>query len=127
MRKFLLAIAFTCPITSQDLAILDIPYWGLDHHSHIGQLIINKNIKDQITEIFKILYQSKFPIAKIKPLEEYNYDEQKALEANDTFGYSCRMMTNNPKKFSKHAYGLAIDINPVFNPYINNIKNHIIL
>jgi hypothetical protein len=124
MRKFLLALTLTCPVSAQDLSVVNIPYWGLDHQTHQGKLIIHKSIQQEMTQIFKTLYISHFPIAKIKPLEDYHFDEKKALEDNDTFGYSCRRMTGNNHKFSKHAYGLAVDINPVFNPYI---KNNIIL
>lgn len=124
MRKFLLAAVLTCPISPHDLVNLQLPYWGLDHQTHQGILVVNKTVEDQVIQIFEILYQAKFPIAKMKPLEDYDNNDQKALEDNDTFGYSCRTITGYKNLFSKHAYGLAVDINPVFNPYI---KNNIIL
>jgi len=127
MRKFLLAAALTCPVSAHDLVNLQLPYWGLDHQTHQGILVVNQAVKDQVIHIFKILYQAKFPIAKMKPLEDYDNNDQKALEDNDTFAYSCRMMTGNKNVFSKHAYGLAVDINPVFNPYIYHHKNNMII
>ncbi len=124
MHQILLAAALFCPVSSHDLVALQIPYWGLDHQSHQGILVVNKAVEDQIISIFNILYQARFPISKMKPLEDYDNNDQKALEDNDTFAYSCRTMIGHTHKFSIHAYGLAVDINPVFNPYI---KNNIIL
>lgn len=122
-RKFsttvIAAATFTCPLSPQDLATLHIPYYGLDHKTHQGILVVNKNIQPQIIETFKDLYNIKFPIAKMEPLSIYHNNETQALEDNDTFAYSCRTLTGNNHLPSKHAYGLAIDINPVFNPYIN--------
>src|SRR5690348_6241825 len=108
LRKCLLSAALICPVSAHDLVSLKIPYWGLDHQTHQGILVVNKAVGDQITKIFKILYQHKFPIAKMKPLNDKGYDDTTALEDNDTFAYSCRIMTGSQHKFSKHAYGLAI-------------------
>ena len=122
MKKYWLFAALVCPLSPNDLVHIQVPYWGFDHKSHAGILVVNKNIKTQIQEIFQKIYEIKFPIEKIKPLEDYNNNEEKAMEDNDTFGYHCKKMTSNPNRFSKHAYGLAIDINPVLNPYISHTK-----
>jgi hypothetical protein len=111
--------ALICPLSPNDLIHVQVPYWGFDHKSHTGILVVNKSIGNQVQEIFQEIYKTKFPIEKIKPLEDYNNNEEKAMEDNDTFSYHCKKMTSNFKRFSKHAYGLAIDINPVLNPYIN--------
>ena len=123
MRKLLLTASLICPVSAHHLVSLQLSYWGLDHQTHQGILVVNKAVEDQVIHIFEILYQAKFPIAKMKPLEDYDNNDQEALEDNDTFGYSCRTMIGNKHKFSIHAYGLAVDINPVFNPYIYIIKN----
>lgn len=119
MKKYWVLAALICPLSPQDLTHVQVPYWGLDHQSHTGVLVVNKNIKTQLQEIFQEIYKAKFPIAKIKPLEDYNNNEEKAMEDNDTFSYHCKKMTSNANRFSKHAYGLAIDINPLENPYVS--------
>jgi len=113
-----------CPISPDDLVQVKINYWGFDQNAHTGILIINQSVAENVVEIFKILYQDKFPIEKIQPLENYQGDEAKAMADNDTFGFHCRPMTSNPALFSIHSYGLAIDINPLINPYVD--KNMIL-
>ncbi|HEV2613903.1 MAG TPA: M15 family metallopeptidase [Gammaproteobacteria bacterium] len=122
MKKSWVFAALICPLSPHDLVHVQVPYWGFDHKSHTGILVVNKNIEPQVKQIFEKIYQIKFPIEKIKPLEDYNNNEEKAMEDNDTFGYHCKKMTSNSNRFSKHAYGLAIDINPVLNPYISHTK-----
>jgi len=122
MKKYVLYAALACPLSSQQLTHIQVPYWGFDDKSHTGTLVVNKNIADETTQIFEAIYKIKFPIEKIKPLEDYGNNEEKAMEDNDTFSYHCKKMTSNPNRFSTHAYGLAIDINPLLNPYISQKK-----
>ncbi len=105
-----------CPINPDQLSHVNVPYFGLDHEQHAGILVVNKNVAQEIQQIFATLDQAHFPIAKIKPLSDYN-NEDEALADNDTFAFSCRYILRSTK-LSKHSFGIAIDINPVFNPYI---------
>lgn len=120
--KRILFAALACPLSSQQLAHIQVPYWGFDHKAHTGILVVNKNIQLQVEQIFHEIYKAKFPIKKITPLENYGNNEEKAMEDNDTYAYHCKTMTSNPHKFSWHAYGMAIDVNPLLNPYVDHTQ-----
>ncbi len=122
MRKHWILAALICPLSPQQLTHIQVPYWGFDNKAHTGILVVNHNIADETQAIFKKIYAQKFPIEKIKPLENYGNNEEKAMEDNDTFAYHCKKMASNPNRFSMHAYGLAIDINPLLNPYLSKNK-----
>jgi hypothetical protein len=123
MRKFQslvmsLLTVMACPVGSDQLMNINVTYWGFDQKSHVGTLVINKKVAPEIMEIFATLHQAKFPIEKIQPLVGYHYNENKAMQDNDTFAFNCRAITNHNSILSKHSYGIAIDINPLQNPYI---------
>jgi gamma-D-glutamyl-L-lysine dipeptidyl-peptidase len=111
-----------CPVMVDDLAEVHISYWGFDSQIHQGVLIVNKKLAQEILDIFKEIYQQKFPIAKIKPIEEYRGDDNLSMLDNNTSAFNCRAMTDFSDQYSVHSYGGAIDINPLVNPYVNGDK-----
>ena len=110
-----------CPINLNELASVKFSYWGFDNRTHLGGLIVNKELAKEVVDIFKVLYINKFPIQKIAI---FNEDDNTAMAANITSAFKCREVTGQPGIFSQHSYGRAIDINPLINPYV---KNKIIL
>ncbi len=109
------------PTYANEICSFSVKYYGFDNKSHEGTLEVNCSIKKNIKEIFEELYQAKYQIEKINPLSKYNYDDEKSMEDNNTSGYNNRNKPNSNQK-SKHALGLAIDINPLYNPYIKGNK-----
>lgn len=105
-----------------DLNYLLVTYWGFDEKPHIGELIVNKEIAKEVTEIFKELYAAKFPIMKMKLIDEYDAIDSKSMEDNNTSAFCYREVEGKPGKLSMHSYGIAIDINPVQNPYVYKEK-----
>jgi D-alanyl-D-alanine carboxypeptidase len=105
-----------------DLCYVKVTYWGFDERPHIGELIVNKEIGKEVTEIFKDLYAAKFPIMKMKLIDEYGAIDSKSMEDNNTSAFCYREVDGRPGKLSKHSYGIAIDINPVQNPYVYKEK-----
>lgn len=101
-----------------DLSYLQITYWGYDDQTHIGEMIVNEKVADEVLDIFKELYENKYYIEKMRLIDEYNADDNKSMAANNTSAFCYREMTGG-YGLSKHSYGLAIDINPVMNPYIH--------
>jgi hypothetical protein len=108
----------TCPIDYASLGVAHVKYINFGGEVLIGEIIVHQKIIQHIINIFKILYENEFPIAKILPAHHYNNDEESMLD-NNTSGYFCRYIADS-NKFSTHAFGLAIDINPLQNPYILN-------
>jgi hypothetical protein len=106
-----------CPVTLSHLAYLQLSFWGFDQRSHIGILIVNTELASDAVAIFQVLYQNHFPIAEMKPMYFFHGNDLASMTANNTTGFQCRSITDS-KNFSEHAYGRAIDINPLINPYI---------
>jgi len=111
-----------CPVAIKDLVEVKVSYWGFDNKVHQGSLIVHKELASEVLDIFREVYQQKFPIEKIKPIEEYRGDDSSSMRDNNTSAFSCRAMTDFPDQYSVHSYGRAIDINPLINPYINGEK-----
>jgi len=106
-----------CPVALDDLAYMRIRHWGYDQKVHTGELIVHKDYAESIKKVFGELFKKKFPIEKMRLVDEYQGDDTRSMQANNTSAFNCRPMTGYRKKFSKHAYGGAIDVNPLYNPY----------
>lgn len=106
-------------IKIEDLAYIQVTYWGFDDKEHVGELIVNKVVSEDVIEIFKELYEAKFPIEKIRLIDDYNANDELSMLDNNTSAFCYREIVGS-KKISNHGYGVAIDINPVQNPYVKN-------
>ena len=104
-------------IKRSDLRYLKVMHWDYDEQEHQGELICNKIIADKLIAIFQELYQQHYPIEKIRLPEEYDADDNRQMEDNNTSCF-CYRNVSDTKKLSYHARGLAIDINTRYNPYV---------
>ena len=111
-----------CPVNLKDLRYLKIEYLGFDNKSHIGELIVHKNVAKEVSKIFKKLKAIKYPIYQMKLASYYKGNDKISMKNNNTSAFNCRLMTGSKIKWSKHSYGKAIDINPIQNPYIKKNK-----
>ena len=103
----------------EDLAYLTLTYVGYDGKDHIGNMIVDKKLADEVISIFKELYEVKFPIELIEPAYKYNGDDELSMESNNTSAFNDRPITGGTG-MSYHQLGRAIDINPYVNPYVKN-------
>jgi len=110
------------PVEIEDLRLVKVAYWGFDGEPHMGELIVYKAVAQDIADIFEELYIAKFPIEKIKLIDDYNAEDSKSMEDNNTSAFCYREVEGKPGQLSKHSYGTAIDINPVQNPYVYKDK-----
>ena len=106
-----------CKIPLDDLRYCVINYVDFDGATQIGEMICNKAIADDVMEIFHELYENDYQIESIKLIDEFGADDNTSMEANNTSCFNYRPIGNG-HKLSKHAQGLAIDINPLYNPQI---------
>jgi len=106
-------------IAINDLRLVKVTYWGFDEEVYHGELVINKIAASDIIEIFKELYMNRYPIEKIQLISYYDGDDDLSMEANNTSAFNYRLISDSDK-ISNHSFGLAIDINPVQNPYVSN-------
>lgn len=106
-------------ITYDDLRYVRVKYYNFSGEVKNGELIVNKKIAKKTAQIFYELFQIKYPIQRICLIDKYNADDEKSMEANNTSSFNFRTVAGT-NRLSKHALGLAIDINPRINPYINS-------
>ena len=106
-----------CPVALKDLRYLRMSYRGFDGKDHTGEMIVHRSVAKNVTQVFRELYDSKYPIRKMVLVSRYGGSDWKSIEADNTSAFNCRVATGSGK-WSKHAYGRAIDINPIENPYI---------
>jgi len=95
-------------------------YWGFDGQPHLGTMVVNARVVNTVEKVFSGLYSARFPIQEMVPESEYGGNDNAAGAADDTSGFNCRyVFAPGPPKWSIHAYGDAIDVNDVQNPYID--------
>ena len=108
-----------CPVTRKDLRRVEVNYWGFDDAVHRGVLVVNADVAASTARVFTRLFDARFPIHRMRPMEEYGGDDQLAMLDDDTSAYNCRTVAqqNAPPTASPHANGRAIDVNPYENPW----------
>lgn len=110
------------PFKFNDLMILNIKYIDFESRVKTGKLMILDRIAEKVLDIFDNLYLLKFPIARMELMENFNYDDDLAMEENNTSAFNYRFIKDS-STLSIHSYGLAIDINPLQNPCIISKNN----
>lgn len=107
-------------ITFDDLRLINLKYWGFDDKSHEdGVIVVNKDVSQDVCDIFKELYEKQYPIQRINLIDDYNADDALAMRNNDTSAFCYREIAGT-KVLSNHSFGRAIDINPLQNPQVMN-------
>ena len=108
-----------CPIDPQQLRRVDVRFVGFDGHTHRGTLIVNEDVAPDVVAIFEQLVELRFPIEKIRTADSYpGADDELSMEDNNTSAFNCRDIPGTGH-WSLHAYGRAIDVNPLLNPEID--------
>ena len=114
-----------CPVPLSGLRLLTVSHWGFDGRVHEGQLVVNRDVAASLQKVFRKLYQLRFPIRHMRLVDMYGPQRARPADGDVTGSFSCRRAVPSPctggtasANWSNHAYGLAIDINPVENPYV---------
>jgi len=107
-----------CPVGIDDLRYMNVKYRDFNGKTKMGELIVHKNVAKSLSDIFEELYAIDYPIYEMKLVSEYGGSDFDSIEADNTSAHNCRKATGS-NKWSKHAFGKAIDINPIENPYIS--------
>jgi hypothetical protein len=106
-----------CPVPLSGLRRIRMSYWGFDDKPHTGTLIANAESAEDLIGVFRKLYDRRFPIRRMEPVDKYKGSDFDSIEANNTSAFNCRRATGSDS-WSEHAYGNAIDLNPCENPYV---------
>jgi hypothetical protein len=109
-----------CPVGPEQLRRVELDYLGFDGLIHRGDLIVHQDLVPDVIAIFEQLLRLRYPVAKMRTVEHYpGAEDELSMEDNNTSAFNCRPLPNSDR-WSLHAYGRAIDLNPLLNPYIDN-------
>jgi D-alanyl-D-alanine carboxypeptidase len=109
-----------CPVTPARLRLVRVSHWGFDGKARVGSVVVRSDVARDVVAVFRRLYAARFPIRRLRPIDAYKARDAASLAADNTSGFNCRYaIAPGPKRWSSHAYGLAIDVNPVENPYLD--------
>lgn len=110
------------PEIQRELRVLEVLHQGFDRKLHTGQIVVHNLVTKDVSNFFRLAWKLKFPIRKIIPISQYNWDDVASCEDNNSSGYNFRRIAATGK-LSKHAIGCAFDINPFMNVYIRYDEN----
>lgn len=113
---------YDCTVKREDLRYLHIIHYDGEGKEVQGELVCNKLIANDLIEIFKELHKQKYPIERMRLIDDYDGDDERSMQANNTSCFNFRAIAGS-KKLSKHSQGLAIDINPLYNPCVRFRKD----
>jgi D-alanyl-D-alanine carboxypeptidase-like protein len=106
-----------CPVPLSDLRVLTATYRGFDGGDHTGTLIVHRDVARRVLDVLRELYLDGFPIRRMTPVDPYGGDDTRSVAADNTSAFNCRYVEGTTR-YSEHAYGRAIDVNPIENPYV---------
>jgi D-alanyl-D-alanine carboxypeptidase len=110
-----------CPVAPAQLRRLRVSYWGFDRRAHMGTLIVHQSVVRDVRKVFRRLYAAKFPIRRMRSVDVYGASDDRSMAADNTSAFNCRFVSGTTR-WSMHAYGKAIDVNPVENPYVSGSR-----
>ena len=108
-----------CPVRPPQLRLVRLAFWGFDGRRHLGSLVVNEAVVPAVEQVFERLYAARFPIRRMEPVDAFRGSDDRSMAADNTSAFNCRSaVATGPKRWSVHAYGEAIDVDPVENPYL---------
>lgn len=106
-----------CEVPRSDLRYLELSYVDFEGHEHLGQMVCNSHIADDLLYIFRRLYEARYPIASMRLIDDYGADDARSMAANNTSCFCYRRVAGSTA-LSKHSRGMAVDVNPLYNPCV---------
>ena len=110
-----------CPVSLDKLRVVSLTYAGFDGRAHHGRLIVHRRWADDMVSVFRRLYRAGFPIRRVRPVDRYGGHDRRSMRHDNTSAFNCRYVSGTTM-WSQHAYGRAIDIDPVENPYVRGSR-----
>lgn len=109
-----------CPVGFAELRLLKVSHWGFDRQVHRGRLVVHREAARGMLAVMRSLYRRRFPIRRMRLVDAYGADDRRSMAADNTSAFNCRFVSGRPGVWSEHAYGRAIDVNPIENPYVTD-------
>ena len=107
-----------CPVALRDLRVVTARHVGFDGRVHTGRLIVHRDVAVDVASVLRRLYAARFPIRRMVPIDAYGASDFRSIEADNTSAFNCRYVEGTTR-WSEHAYGRAVDFNPIENPYVS--------
>jgi D-alanyl-D-alanine carboxypeptidase len=107
-----------CPVGPSQLRSIRLRHWDFRGRSRVGTLFVHASVVPGVVSVFRKLYGARFPIRRMLGVEIYRGSDDRSMAADNTSGFNCRFV-GGTTRWSEHAYGKAIDVNPVENPYVH--------
>jgi hypothetical protein len=108
-----------CPVPLSDLRLVTVRRWGFDGKVRTGKLIVHEDVAADIVTVMRTLFEARFPIRRMRLVDAYGASDFRSIEADNTSAFNCRPVEGT-SRWSEHAYGRAIDVNPIENPYVTS-------
>lgn len=115
-----------CTIPREELSYLRVRYVDLQGKTQDGEMVVNRRIAETVLSIFQELYAAKYPIEKIRLIDHYDADDERSMTDNNSSSFNFRFISHTTK-VSKHGMGVAIDINPLYNPYVKYVDGRLLI
>jgi hypothetical protein len=110
-----------CPVPPRSLREIRLSFVGFDGHRHMGAIVVNAAVTQAVVRVFRALYHARFPIRRMEPVDAFRGSDVRSMAADNTSGFNCRLaVASGSPGWSMHAYGEAIDVNTVENPYFES-------
>ena len=107
-----------CPVGFAGLRLLTVTHWGFDGRAHRGRLVVNRDAAAAMLSAMRSLYGLRYPIRQMRLVDAYGGDDHRSMDADNTSAFNCRFVAGSGGVWSEHAYGRALDLNPLENPYV---------
>ena len=107
-----------CPVSLRDLRLLTMTFRGFDGRAHTGRMVVHRDVALDVVSAFRELYAARFPIRRMAAVDAYGGSDFRSIEADNTSAFNCRYV-DGTTRWSEHAYGRAIDVDPIENPYVS--------
>jgi len=107
-----------CPVALVDLRAVRATHWGFDGGIRRGTLVVHRTAAAEVVAVLRRLFAERFPIRRMVPVDAYGASDFRSIEADNTSAFNCRYV-DGTTRWSEHAYGRAIDVNPIENPYVS--------
>ncbi len=107
-----------CPVALRDLRVVTATHWDFSGRVRTGRVIVHRDAARDLLDVLRRLYTSRFPVRRMVPIDAYGGSDFRSIEADNTSAFNCRTVEGT-SRWSEHAYGRAIDVNPIENPFVS--------
>jgi hypothetical protein len=108
-----------CPVPPSELRIVRLTYWTFRGTVAEGDLVLHRRVVARTKPVFATMFRQRFPLRSVRPVTAFGSSDDRSMAADNTSAFNCRRaVAAGPPSWSRHAYGMAIDVNPVENPYL---------